>query len=238
MRKLSDPAINWTCGTFLITISLEIRLPYVKAKSFLLPLSFLTLLIFFTVSSRSQTVINFDDMSTSTNAVITNGYHGLIWTNFDIINAPLFTKTAGPNGYNYGMVTASNVAFNFGGIPAEIDSFSTNFNFSSAYLTGVWRSNLNIEVQGFGGTNLLYDTIVVPNATNPTLFTFNYLNINRLTFNSFGGQPAGFAGLGAQFAMDNFTFEFVPEPSTLLLATLAVVMLWPILKRKRAQATR
>src|SRR5260221_13569032 len=91
------------------------------------------------------------------------------------------------------MTTLSNVAVNDFGAPAEIDSLGTNFNFLSAYLTGAWNNNLNIEVQGFSGTNLLYDTTVVASATSPTLFTFNYLDIDRLTFNSFGGQKnAGF----------------------------------------------
>jgi hypothetical protein len=34
--------------------------------------------------------------------------------------------------------------------------------------------------------------------------------------------------------MDNLTFEFVPEPSSLLLATLGALLLWPLLKRNRA----
>jgi hypothetical protein len=33
--------------------------------------------------------------------------------------------------------------------------------------------------------------------------------------------------------MDNFTFEFVPEPSSLLLATAGALLLCPLLKRKR-----
>jgi hypothetical protein len=34
--------------------------------------------------------------------------------------------------------------------------------------------------------------------------------------------------------MDNFTFEFVPEPSSLLLTVAGALLLWPLLKRKRA----
>ena len=140
----------------------------------------------------------------------------------------------GTNGYYYGMVSAPNVAFNDWGGPAEIDSPGTNFNFLSAYLTGAWNDNLNIEVQGFNGTNLLYDQTVVASATNPTLFAFNYLDIDSLTFNSFGGQkdPAFPPGGGAQFAMDNMSFEFVPEPSTVLLAALGALALYAFLKRK------
>jgi hypothetical protein len=71
------------------------------------------------------------------------------------------------------------VALNAFGTPAEIDS-ATNFNFLSVYLTGAWNSNLNIQVKGFNGAEEIYDTIVVASATNPTLFTFNYLDIDRL----------------------------------------------------------
>jgi len=38
----------------------------------------------------------------------------------------------------------------------------------------------------------------------------------------------------SHFVMDNLTFEFVPEPSSLLLATLGALLLWPLLKRNRA----
>jgi hypothetical protein len=62
----------------------------------------------------------------------------------------------------------------------------------------------------------------------------NYLDIDRLTFTSSGGQNAGFPGGGGEaFAMDNFTFEFIPEPSSLLLATLGGVSLAAILRRRR-----
>jgi len=33
--------------------------------------------------------------------------------------------------------------------------------------------------------------------------------------------------------MDNFMFEFIPEPSSLLLTALGAVTLWAFLKRKR-----
>jgi hypothetical protein len=218
-----------------------------KFKSFLLPLSVLALLICSAVSTRSQTVITFDDMTSSvfsngmtflqTETAITNGYQGLNWANFLTENAPLIVNTFGTDGYYYGMVTASNVAFNGGGTTSEVDAISTNFNFLSAYLTGAWNSNLNIEVQGFRSGTMLYDTTVVASATSPTLFTFNYLDIDSLTFNSFGGQDADFPpprSGGEQFAMDNFTFEFVPEPSSLLLAAAGSLLLCPLLKRKRA----
>ena len=208
-----------------------------NTKLFLLPLSILTLLVFSSASSRSQTVITFDDipLNNGTGEFLANSYHGLVWSNFAVANGILFPSNSHiTNGYYYGLVSSSNVALNAGGSPSEIDSPGTNFNFLGSYLTAAWNSNLNIEVQGFSGNTLLYDTTVVVSVTAPTLFTFNYMDIDRLYFNSFGGDPA-FNGIpGTHFVMDNFTFEFVPEPSPLLLTAAGALLLWPLLKRKRA----
>jgi hypothetical protein len=220
-----------------------------KMKLFLLPLSFLPLLVFSAVLAKSQTIVTFDDLNETGSGAFFQGYEGLTWNGILCNNAILFTNilphesqgepTNGLSGDYYGMVSASNVAEvitrpDFGFVP-EIDSPGTNFNFLSAYLTGYWNSNLNIEVQGFNGTNLLYDTTVVASATNSTLFTFNYLDINRLVFSSSGGLPAfGGTGNDPDFIMDNFTFELVPEPSSLLLTAAGALLLWPLLKRKRA----
>ncbi len=198
-----------------------------KTRSFFLPVTLLALVILSMISTCRGTLVTFDELPLNTGSAsfLQNNYQGLVWSNFGVVNAILYTSLHGVSGTYYGMASASNVAFNAVGNPAEIDS-ATNFNFLGAYLTGTWNSNLNIEVQGFSGATLLYDTTVVASATSPTPFTFNYLNIDRLYFNSFGGQSAGFSGGGENFEMDNFTFEFVPEPSALLLC--------PLLKRKRA----
>jgi hypothetical protein len=161
-------------------------------------------------------------------------YHGLYWNNnWSAVNAVGFANSFGTNGYFLGMVSSSNVATRSFVGPQEIYSLTTNFNFLGAYLTGVFNSNLNIKVEGFSGTNLLYDQTVIASATSPTLFTFNYLNIDRVTFNSFGGDVAFTNGSGARFAMDNFTFELVPEPSSLLLTTAGMLLLITAFTRKR-----
>ena len=200
--------------------------------------AFFSLITFSMIAASRGSTLTFDDL-VDTHAgggtLITNRYQSLIWSNFAVGNAVLETANNGLSGYYYGMLTASNVALNAHGNPAEIDGTGTNFNFFSVYLTGAWNSNLNIEVQGFRGGNLLYDQTVVASATNPALFTFNYLDVDRLYFNSFGGQNAGFpSGLGENFAMDNLTFDFVPEPSSLLLTFAGALLLWPLVKRRRA----
>jgi hypothetical protein len=195
----------------------------------------LALVIVPSSSTRSQIVVTFDDLvDKGGGTVITNAYQGLSWSNFAVGNAILLSNFLGyAEGYNYGMVSASNVALNAGGDPAEIDARGTNFDLLSAYLTGAWNSNLNIEVQGFRNGTLLYDTTVVASATSPTLFTFDYMDIDRLYFNSFGGEPAFGGSTREQFVMDNLTFEFIPEPSSFLLAALGVVSLVAFLRRKR-----
>jgi len=212
-----------------------------RLKPFSLPIAFFTVLTFLTGSTSWGNLITFDDITTGTNAdgvlhapTIANGYQGLNWGNFFAVSGPAEARLFGTNGYYYGMVTVSNVALNGGGTAAEIDSAGTDFNFVSTYLTGAWNSNLSIEVEGFRSGTLLYDTTVVASATSPILFTFNYTSIDQLVFNSFGGQPAGFPnGGGESFAMDNFDFEFIPEPSSLLLATFGALVLWPLVKHKR-----
>ena len=205
-----------------------------KTKLFRLPLSVLTFLIFSAVCTHSQTVITFDDLplSTGRSSLLLTNYQGLVWSNFIATNGVVHPGNL-TNGYYYGVVSASNVAFGGFVSPTEIDSPGTNFNFLSAYLTGAWNSNLNIEVEGFSGPTLLYDTTVVASATAPTLFTFNYLDVNRLSFTSSGGEAA-FGGPAEQFVMDNLTIEFVPETSSLLLACVGALLLCPLLKRKRA----
>ena len=205
-----------------------------KLRFLFLPTVCLSLLVFSSVPAFSQTVVTFDDISNiGTGTFITNGYRGLNWTNFAPVNAILRTNGLGPSGYYYGMVSASNVVFNAFGNAAGVDSPGTNFNFLSAYFTGAWNSNLNIEVQGYRDTNLIYDETLAVSATNAILFTFNYLDIDHLVLNSFGGVSAGFGGLGEQFVMDNFEFEFIPEPSSFLLAALGAVSLVAFLRRKR-----
>jgi len=205
-----------------------------KTRFLLSPLTCLTLLAFCMISTSWGTLVTFDELSeTTTGSFIANGYQGLNWTNFVRVNIILNTINNGLSGAYYGMVTPSNVVLNAFGDPAEIDSRGTNFNFLSTYLTGVWRSNLNIEVQGFNSGTLLYSTTVVASATSPALFTFSFLNIDRLAFSASGGQYAGFGSDAETFAMDNFTFELVPEPSSLLLTTAGALLLCPLLKRKK-----
>jgi len=232
--KPLHPTIIWLCGPLPVILCRRERKSAMKAKLRALPLVCLIVLTVCATSTRSQTVVNFDDLSASPGGTfIPTSYQGLSWSNFAVLNEFLQLNNSGTNGYYYGMVSPSNVAFNAGGSPAEIDAHGTNFDFLTTYFTGAWNSNLNIEVQGFRSGTLLYNTTVVVSATSRTLFTFDYMDIDRLYFNSYGGQPAFTPVPEYQFVMDNMAIDFIPEPSSLLLTGLGALALGAFVRRKR-----
>jgi hypothetical protein len=166
------------------------------------------------VGYAGATVLDFENQGEQT--PIANGYGGFNWSYMYALNG----KTAFPgSGYDRGRVSGDYVAFNAWGQLA-VTSSSDVFDFNGAYLTGAWNDGLNVRIQGYSNSNLLYDTTVVTSAFASTYFAFNYLGVDELKFTSFGGTSAGFNWSGTHFAMDNFTFNetnAVPEPATLLL---------------------
>src|SRR5437879_11611886 len=129
-----------------------------NAKSLRLLFALLTVPMFPVIPACRGTLVTFDELSeTASGSYLANGYQGLSLSNFAVKNAVLFAASFGSNGTYYGMLSASNVVLNGIAGPAEIDSPGTNFNFLSAYMTGLWNSNLNIEAQGFRNGSLMYD---------------------------------------------------------------------------------
>ena len=165
---------------------------------------------------------------------IPNGYGGLRWQNLLYMDG--LAQTAN-GGYVNGVVSPNNIAFNGTGNSAQVSDGS--FNLNSAYLASAWNAGLQVEVQGFVGTVLIYDHTYTVNTTGPTLVNFNYAGIDQIKFISSGGTPPPGFGGGAreQFVMDNLSITLVPEPSTFALVGLAVMSL--ILRRltSRLQAT-
>jgi hypothetical protein len=178
-------------------------------------------------SSASADVLTFDDLHRGqfeTDA-IPDGYGGFDWTNMywlDTVRFPL--NPSNPpvrSGYENGVVSGVNVAFNNGGALAAASG--KPFDFISAYLTAAWKNGLSIEVTGFRELSSVYTRSVVVDITAPTLVLFDFKGIDRLEFVSSGGVAA-FPDFGddssTHFALDNFSFgpvPPVPEPTTLLL---------------------
>jgi len=173
--------------------------------------------------------ITFDDLDGSGNQLVPNGYKGFNWTNFytyDAVNDP---ANLNPSGYQFAAVSSNNVAFLGFGNPAFVSS-NTLFNLGSAYLTAVWRDNLQIEVVGslLGVPIPGYDNVYALSATGHTLLNFNYRGIDSVEFRVFDGgthHPGYDRFDGAQVAFDNVTVSVPESGTTVMLFSIGVCAL-------------
>ena len=179
----------------------------------------------------SARLVNFDSIPSHGQpyGAIPSGWASFDWsTDFDWINP---AEDAPRSGYQYGMVSAPNVAFNASG--ANV-SFQRNpaFELVSFYLAGAWRNGLEVKVTGMAKGVEVDSTTFTVNASAPTLETLDW-DVNKVTFRSFGGTSAGYGADGNQFVMDNLTtlplsglstafrsVDTVPEASTWALMLL------------------
>lgn len=180
------------------------------------------------VFAGTTVTLTFDDLPAPATygSAVPAGYGGLQWNNFNYLDGAGFVAS----GYQNGVVSSGNVAFNGTGNPAQISS-GTAFDLNSAWLTAAWNDGLQLEVQGFAGGTLAYDQTYTLNATASTLLTFSYLAVDQVNFISSGGVNHGYDGSGTQFVMDNVTVT-VPEPnSTMLLLFGSALIVLQLRKR-------
>lgn len=189
------------------------------------------LLIGLSGPQAGATTLTFEGLTTLRGTAMPAGYGGLDWTNFFLVNGPLEALIFPDTGFTNGVVSGQYAAFAGGG--PEASASGAPFDFDSAYLTGVWNNGLNIDVRGYLADTLRYDQTVVVNTTGPTLFTFDYFDIDTLTFDSFGGINADLGGSGTQFTMDNMTIDPTPVPEPASMALLGAGLVGMIVRRRR-----
>jgi hypothetical protein len=168
----------------------------------------------FFASPASATTINFDDLG-GYETPISNGYAGLNWNNWFVLDGTGFE----PSGYVNGVVSKENVAYNAYGDPATFSAQKGSFTLNSFYLTAAWNNNLDVTVRGYDAANALVDKASFQVSTSgPTLERFNWTNLASVTLSTSGGVPAGYNGGGTHVALDNLTINSsvsgVPEAST------------------------
>jgi hypothetical protein len=181
-------------------------------------------------------ILTFDDISAPTHgAAIPNGYGGFNWDNFSVLD----TTSHEPSGYNNGVVSNPNVAFNSFGGGASLSGPS--FAFDSAYFTAAWNDGLKVSITGYLSGVQVDQASFIINTSGPTLETFNWGNVDTLQFVSSGGTPHGYtSGVGEQFAMDNFTFDQasqaaapLPMPASAGVGLLGALGFWMLVRRRR-----
>ena len=149
-------------------------------------------------------VLSFDDIEEIQEfGAIENGYGGLNWVNFGYVNHVFHPGS----GYENGLVSGEYTAFNWYAKPAEVTG--ELFDFDGTYLSAAWNNGLNILVEGFLEGVLKYSQDVVVNPSESNWFDFDYTEIDRLRFTSFGGEDANPDDniAGRNFVMDNFTYH-------------------------------
>jgi len=166
--------------------------------------------------------LGFDDLS-GAEGVIPNGYGNLDWSNFwylDGVNYP-----GNPSGYQNGVVSPNNVAFNAYGNPASIYSAPVYpFQVLNGYITAAWNDGLNISIVGYLAGNPVIAGSFNIDTSGPTYFYATApVWIDDIVFTSSGGVNHGYNGAGTHFALDNLTVDTTPEPGTLLLVGTGIL---------------
>jgi hypothetical protein len=132
---------------------------------------------------------------------VENGYAGLDWFNFQVLNAQ---NQNFREGYRAGMVSPYNVIFNAYGDPAEI-TCPKLFDFDSAYMTAAVIDGLKVTISGYAGGEQLYTKTVTLSMSDPTLVRLDFKAVDRVHF---------FSTPGSQFAIDNMEVTVPDAPPT------------------------
>lgn len=181
----------------------------------------------FGVVAASAATITFDDLSAPEvqGTAIANGYNGFDWENFYYLNGH-HNEYSAP-GYEHGVVSEENVAFNGYAFPASF-SRATEFTFNSVFLTTAWADG-TIRFEGFNGVNSLYLMDVAANTVAPTLATFNWTGITKVVMTSL---------VSSQAVLDNLVFDgavsAVPIPAAALLLGSGLLGMVGIGRKQRA----
>lgn len=170
----------------------------------------------FGATAARADLVGFDDLS-GFQTPVPDGYAGLHWSNFADVAGALM---GGP-GFARGVVSGPNVAYNVGGASASISTDAGSaFALVGGNFTAASVDNLSIHVVGWlGGNPLAGDDVTFAVGTSgPTLQTFNFIGVDRVTFTASGGADT-------RFVLDDVELKPVPEPASVALAAFGGVML-------------
>ncbi len=162
------------------------------------------------------TILDFEGLGDD--STVPYGYGGFAWSEFFFsMDTSLYS---GPSGYHNGLVSGQNVAFS----AYEQDVFfgldSGFFDLKSLYLTAAWDNGLKVAITGHRLGSVVYSTEVIVDTTAPTQLVLNWAGVDKVSFHSEPGVPAGYSGYGKHFVIDDIEVNSVgavPEPFSLAL---------------------
>jgi len=167
-------------------------------------------------SAWGTVTIGFDDLPNPFNPV-PNGYNNLGWNNFYYLDGVNYTGN--PSGYQNGVVSPNNVAYNAYGNAASVFSAPLDpFYVVDFYTTAAWRDQLYVSIVGsLGGTPVISGAGYIDTNGPTHWFATLPVWIDTLTFTTSGGTNHGYNGDGTHFALDDLMVHTTPEPGTLVL---------------------
>jgi len=178
--------------------------------------TFIFLLFSFLFGSANATVINFDDITTSSQQAISANYAGMNW------GSSWYVESSSTSGN--GSVSGDYAAFNgFGQLTMNLSN-GLDFDFTGAYFTS-WGSNgtfqsysaTSITVEGYNNNALVGSVSMNLSAGQYDWFQTDLLAVDEVRFISSSSSQ--------WWLMDDLTINestSVPEPTTLALLVLGL----------------
>jgi hypothetical protein len=164
-------------------------------------------------ASAQTTVLNFDNLNPGVSVIpMPAGYGGLNWAaNIGIWGAsqPPFNPQSAPNRALFNLSSESGVA------ESLVTFIAGPKVFDGAYFSGYFNVQFNL----YSGATLVATSSLLnlgASGSGPTFLASGYAG---------PVTTVGIVGDRGLFSMDNFTFEAVPEPSTLSLSVIGIVAL-------------
>ena len=173
------------------------------------------------LANVNAAVLTFEDLDPGyeTYAKLPAGYGGFNWNS----SAYWITKYYHPgSGYDYGTIERVS-AFTAGA--QDISMSNGTFDFNGAYITAAWDATENVVVEGWQGGSKIYDTTIVTHNDAPYWFDFNWSDVDTVWF-----RPGG-----SHIAIDNITYNNIPEPTSLFLLGAGLLALARSARRRRIQ---
>ena len=190
------------------------KLPQESVKRVLLAVA---LVVLPPASVAAQQTITFDDYTSLPAIPIVDGYAGLNWSNFYVVNVLDFPIYGEAVSYPYVGINAPREQ------TASISARTTPFTLNSGYFSFRRDQFTFITAIGYVGGTPTFSTLVVGRFVE-----FNWENLSQVSFVAL--NP------GAQFTVDDLTIteqtSTVPEPASVALFATGLLGLVPILRRK------